>query len=150
LIKIFTDGSSTGKVGPGGWGYVVIDSGIKVHEAYGGEDNTTNNRMEIQAVIEALRWMDDNYRFDHCATLYSDSQYVVNGINDWYDGWVIKMRLGLKKVKNWDQWQTLGPLAKQFWDLRIEWVRGHNGNEYNEYVDKLAKVGKKEIQDAKM
>ena len=126
---------------------MVIDNGIRVHEACGGEDNTTNNRMEIQAVIEALRWMDDNYRFDHCATLYSDSQYVVNGINDWYDGWVIKMRLGLKKVKNWDQWQILGPLSKRVPEYRFEWIKGHSNHEWNDYADNLAKSGKQEIKD---
>ena len=147
MIEIYADGSSTGRVGAGGWGYAILDSGLLVHEAYGGADNTTNNKMELQAVIEALHYMQNNYPDTAAFTIYSDSQYVIKGINDWYDGWVIKMRLGLKKVKNWDLWTTIGPLSREFMNGEFKWVRGHDGNKWNEYVDGLAKTGKLMIQN---
>lgn len=131
IIWLYTDGASSGNPGPGGYG-IVLKCGSLVKEMSGGFACTTNNRMELLAVIvglKAIRW--DNA--DVIVT--SDSSYVVNAINQgWLDNWV---RKGFRKVKNPDLWMELLPLLKKH-SVRFQWVHGHNGHPENERCDALA------------
>jgi len=130
-IFLFTDGSSSGNPGPGGYGVVLKCSGL-VKELSGGFCLTTNNRMELLAVIkglEAIKW--PNARVE----LYSDSSYVVNAINKhWLTGWE---RKGFAKVKNVDLWLRLIPLIRKH-SVTFHWIKGHAGHPENERCDSLA------------
>lgn len=133
-VEIFTDGACKGNPGPGGWG-AVIRSGHHEKELSGGEADTTNNRMEMMAVVEAL-----NALKRPCAvTLSTDSRYVMDGLTKWIKGWQRNgWRTADKKpVKNADLWQELLAAARPH---RIDWrwVKGHAGHPENERVDKLA------------
>jgi ribonuclease HI len=142
VIEIYTDGSSTGKVGPGGWGFVAVEFGSLIHSAWGGEINTTNNRMEIYAVTQALKYMLENQDPESHFTIWSDSEYVVNGINKHFAKWKVQIDNGKSKIKNQDHWIELMKLHAQLPNATVSWVRGHDGNELNEEADKLAKQGK--------
>ena len=135
MIEAFTDGACAGNPGPGGWGVLIIDGDNRI-EAYGGEAATTNNRMELTAAIEALRATAGAIR------LYTDSQYVKNGITVWINGWKRNgwRTADRKPVKNQDLWVTLDEAIK---GRRIDWrwVRGHNGHPENERADALARAG---------
>jgi len=130
-IFLFTDGSSSGNPGPGGYGVVLKCAGL-TKELSGGFCLTTNNRMELLAVIkglEAIKW--PNARVE----LYSDSSYVVNAINkDWLAGWE---RKGFAKVKNVDLWLRLIPLIRKH-SVTFHWIKGHAGHPENERCDSLA------------
>lgn len=128
-VEIFTDGACSGNPGPGGWAALLRYNGIE-KEISGGEDHTTNNRMEMMAVIEALGALKKPSR----VTLYTDSQYVQKGITEWMDGWKAK---NWKKVMNVDLWQRIDDALKPH-NVKIVWVRGHDGHVENERVDKLA------------
>ena len=136
-LKIFTDGGCSGNPGPGGWAYVMVlrtFHGEKVvHERMGGEKNTTNNRMELLAVISSLRDLKSRPDLPRQAIIYTDSQYVQKGITEWINNWKKNSwRTSDKKpVKNQDLWLELDALASELSPL-WEWVRGHAGNEYNE------------------
>jgi len=138
-IDIYTDGACKGNPGPGGWG-VLLKSGDTEKELFGGESATTNNRMEMQAVIEALSAL----KRPCAVTLHVDSQYVLKGITEWLPGWKAKgWRTAAKQpVKNVDLWQKLDALVAGG-GHRIEWrwVRGHNGDPGNERADALANKG---------
>jgi len=129
-ITLYCDGSSLGNPGPGGYGGILCYKGVE-KEYSGGEAHTTNNRMELRAVIEGLKLLKEPC----CVTLYSDSSYVVNAINQWLAGWVQK---GFKKVKNPDLWQGYIDAASKH-EVKAIWVKGHNGHEYNERCDLLAR-----------
>lgn len=139
-IEIFTDGGCSGNPGPGGWAYVLIDGG-SVKERSGGTADTTNNRMELTAVISALQDVHSNPAWRSRALRVStDSQYVKNGITQWIQGWI---RNGWKTaskqpVKNQDLWQELYGLTR---GLQLEWfwVKGHSGHQQNERCDTLVK-----------
>ncbi len=138
-ITIYTDGACKGNPGPGGWGVVLMsDSGEK--ELFGGELQTTNNRMELTAVIEALTALK---RPCH-VTLYLDSEYVRKGITEWVHGWKARgWRTAAKQaVKNVDLWQKLDALVAAS-DHKIDWrwVKGHAGDPGNERADALANRG---------
>lgn len=128
---IYTDGSCIGNPGPGGWGFnVTLDN--QEYDVSGGEkDDTTNNRMELTAVIEALIFVPKNLNIE----IYSDSMYVINGITKWIKNW---KRKNFMQVKNTDLWKKLDKLSE---NRKINWnyVRAHNGDLKNELVDKLAK-----------
>ena len=129
-IEIFTDGSSLGNPGPGGFG-AILRYGEHEKIVSGGEDNTTNNRMELKAVIEALKSLKNP-----CSIIvYSDSIYVVKGINEWLENWIKK---DFKKVKNEDLWREFIEVSKNH-EIECIWVKGHNGHEENERCDKIAK-----------
>ncbi len=128
-VEIFTDGACSGNPGPGGWAALLRFNGIE-KEISGGEDHTTNNRMEMMAVVEALGALKKPSR----VTLYTDSQYVQKGITEWMDGWKAK---NWKKVMNVDLWQRIDEALKPH-NVKIVWVRGHDGHVENERVDKLA------------
>ena len=128
-IIIHTDGACRGNPGIGGWGAIINNNNI-CQEIYGCELNTTNNRMELRGVIEALK----TFQKPHNITVYTDSQYVQKGMSLWIIKWKIKE---WKDVKNPDLWQELDELAAQH-NMKWEWVRGHSGDEMNERADKLA------------
>jgi ribonuclease HI len=138
-IEIYTDGACKGNPGPGGWG-VLLKSGTVEKELFGGERETTNNRMELMAVIQALQALK---RPCH-VVLHADSQYVLKGINEWLTGWKAKgwKTAAKQPVKNVDLWQQLDALVSQT-EHKIEWiwVRGHNGDPGNERADALANRG---------
>jgi ribonuclease HI len=138
-VEIHTDGACKGNPGPGGWG-ALLRSGGREKELCGGEPLTTNNRMELTAVIQALSALKRPCEID----LYLDSQYVRQGITEWIAGWKAKgWRTAAKQpVKNADLWQTLDALVNTA-DHRIRWhwVKGHAGHEGNERADALANRG---------
>ena len=137
MVEIYTDGACKGNPGVGGWG-AILRSGGKERELFGGAPNTTNNRMEMQAVIEALRALSRSCD----AVVFTDSSYVQKGISEWIHGWKRNgwKTADKKPVKNADLWQTLDQLAAGH---RIEWrwVRGHAGHPENERADILANRG---------
>lgn len=137
LLKIWTDGACKGNPGPGGWG-VFMRWGDRTKEMCGGEVSTTNNRMELTAVIEALRAIKRPVPM----TIFLDSQYVRNGIEKWMDGWKKKgwRTASGSAVKNVDLWQALEDLIARH-DIEWEWVKGHAGIEGNEKADELANRG---------
>ena len=138
-VVAYTDGACKGNPGPGGWG-VLLRSGTNERELYGGEPGTTNNRMELTAVIQALAALKRP-----CAiTLYVDSQYVLKGITEWLPGWKAKgWRTAAKTpVKNVELWQQLDELVRSGGHrIDWQWVRGHNGDPGNERADALANMG---------
>ena len=137
IIDIFTDGACSGNPGPGGWG-AILRSGRHEKELFGGALNTTNNRMELMAVIEALKAL----KHPAQARVYTDSQYVQKGISEWIHGWKRRgWRTADKQpVKNADLWRILDEEAARH---RVEWlwVRGHSGHPENERADVLARRG---------
>jgi ribonuclease HI len=138
-VVAYTDGACKGNPGPGGWG-VLLRSGTNEKELYGGEPGTTNNRMELTAVIQALSALKRP-----CAiTLYVDSQYVLKGITEWLPGWKAKgwRTAGKTPVKNVELWQQLDELVRGGGHrIDWQWVRGHNGDPGNERADALANLG---------
>lgn len=136
-VTIYTDGACRGNPGPGGWGALLI-YGIHQKELFGGEKETTNNRMELMAVIQALSALK---RPCHI-TLYTDSQYVKNGITQWIHNWKKnKWKTADKKpVKNADLWQELD-IIQQKHQIDWNWVKGHAGHPENEKADALANQG---------
>lgn len=141
-VKIWTDGACKGNPGPGGWG-ALLQYGAHHKEIYGGQPNTTNNRMEIQAVIEALMLLKESC----CVHIYTDSQYVKKGMTEWIDNWKARQwRTAAKKpVKNADLWQQLDQLSQKH-ELQWHWVKGHAGNVNNERADQLANLGVEQMQ----
>jgi ribonuclease HI len=138
-VVIYTDGACKGNPGPGGWG-VVLQSGATVKELYGGERDTTNNRMELMAVIQALQAL----KRPCAVTLFIDSLYVLKGMTEWLAGWKAKgWRTADKKpVKNVELWQQLDELVSgRGHVIDWRWVRGHNGDPGNERADQLANMG---------
>lgn len=136
-IDIYTDGACKGNPGPGGWGALLISS---PHEKkiFGGELETTNNRMELLAAIKALEALKNKSRVN----LHTDSQYLRKGILEWIknwkrNGWLTSAK---KPVKNADLWQRLDSLTGLH-DIHWHWVKGHSGNEGNEIADELANLG---------
>ncbi len=141
-VELFSDGACRGNPGPGGWGTLLRSNG---HEKslYGGEPNTTNNRMELQAAIEGLAALKEPCKVD----LTTDSQYVRKGITEWIHNWKKNgWRTSAKKpVKNGDLWKSLDELAERH-DVTWHWVKGHSGHRENEIADQLANQGIDEIQ----
>ena len=141
-IDIYTDGACKGNPGPGGWG-ALLRSGAHEKELWGGEAETTNNRMELTAVIRALEALKRPVQ----ARVYTDSKYVQQGISEWIHGW---KRNGWKTaskapVKNADLWQQLDKLVAQH-QLQWIWVKGHAGHPENERADALANRGIEELR----
>ncbi|MFQ5591727.1 MAG: ribonuclease HI [Phycisphaerae bacterium] len=140
-VILFTDGACRGNPGPGGWAAILKHPATgKVKELAGSAGNTTNNRMELTAVIEGLRALKGSKRWR--VRLVSDSEYVLHGLTQWMDKWIANdWRRGKKPtsppVKNADLWQTLQALVEQH-DMIFEHVRGHSGHPENERCDKLA------------
>ena len=136
-IEIYTDGACKGNPGVGGWGALLV-AGNKEKELFGGEKETTNNRMELMAVIQALTALKRPCQI----TLHTDSQYVLKGITEWITGWKAKGWKTASKapVKNVDLWQQLDE-ARNVHEIDWRWVRGHTGHPGNERADQLANRG---------
>ena len=137
MIKIYTDGACKGNPGVGGWGAIIMQDEKNI-ELFGGENETTNNRMELMAVIMALKEISSNLEL----TIYTDSTYVQKGISEWIKNWKVNnWRSSSKKpVKNKDLWIELD-VAVGSRKINWEWVKGHAGNEGNEKADELANQG---------
>ena len=137
VVEIYTDGACKGNPGVGGWG-ALLRFGTEMRELYGGEPATTNNRMELMAVIRALEALKRRCQ----VRLHTDSQYVQLGISKWIHGWKKNgWRTADKKpVKNADLWRQLDELAAQH-EIEWLWVKGHAGHDGNERADELANLG---------
>ena len=133
-VQIYTDGACSGNPGPGGWGAILVHGDVE-KELSGGEDNTTNNRMEMMAAIAGLEALKQPCRVD----VYTDSTYVQKGMLEWLPGWKARgwKTADKKPVKNADLWQRLEAAATRH-KVQWHWVRGHNGHAYNERADQLA------------
>lgn len=136
-VEIYTDGACSGNPGIGGWGAVLIYSNNK-KEIHGREEYTTNNKMELTAVIKSLESLQEQCEID----LYTDSIYVKKGITEWIYSWKKNGWKNSKKeeIKNKDLWQTLDSLVKQH-KINWFWVKGHADNEINNRADELARMG---------
>ncbi len=149
-VTIYSDGACKGNPGVGGWGALLqfsVAGGVTEKEIFGGEANTTNNRMEMTAVIEALRALKRSCD----AVVYTDSSYVQKGISEWIHGWKRNgwKTADKKPVKNADLWVLLDDLAKQH-HVDWRWVKGHAGHPENERADQLANRGVDLILSKKM
>ena len=139
-VEIFTDGACSGNPGPGGWGAIMRSKGIE-KELSGGERDSTNNRMEMMAVIVAL----ESLTRPCSVKITTDSQYVMKGMMEWLPGWKKRnwKTAGRKPVKNVDLWKRMEQAA-QTHELEWEWVRGHQGHPENERADQLAVAARDE------
>lgn len=139
-IEIYTDGGCNPNPGEGGWGVVILQNNKQILQLCGYEKESTNNKMELTAVIEALKFINNNIKkAKQNIIIYTDSQYVKNGITKWiknwkFNGWKTSNR---KSVKNKELWEILD-CYRQVHNVKFKWVKAHNGNEYNEIADKLA------------
>jgi len=141
-VTIYTDGACRGNPGPGGWGAVMLYGGHE-KELSGGEPDTTNNRMELMAAIQALEALNKPCKVE----LHTDSKYVQTGIKEWIHGWKARgwKTADKKPVKNEDLWRRLDE-ARQRHHVDWRWVKGHNGHELNERADRLANKGLEDAQ----
>ncbi|WP_428063473.1 ribonuclease HI [Brevundimonas sp.] len=142
-VIIHTDGACKGNPGPGGWGAVLQAGGGHEKELWGGEPNTTNNRMELMAAIMALEALKRPCKVE----LHTDSKYVMQGITEWMRGWKARgwLTADKKPVKNADLWQRLDA-ARARHEVKWRWVKGHTGHELNERADQLANRGVAELK----
>ncbi|MEL7108755.1 MAG: ribonuclease HI [Pseudomonadota bacterium] len=141
-VKIWTDGACSGNPGPGGWGVLLL-AGTRRKELYGGDPDTTNNRMELMAAIEALNAL----KKASAVTLHTDSTYVKDGLTKWIHGWKKNgwKTAAKKPVKNKDLWIALDDACQRH-DIKWVWVKGHAGDEGNEKADELARRGAEEAR----
>ena len=132
---VFTDGSCEGNPGPGGWGFVWVEDNRIVEERHGTDASTTNNRMELTALIEAYQLLPE----DAPIRIYSDSQLCVKTVNEWAAGWE---RRGWRRksgpIANLELVKRLYSLANAHPDVELKWIRAHDGSRWNEYADALA------------
>ena len=136
MITIYTDGACSGNPGIGGWGVVILENNKEDTFLNGGNDDTTNNRMELTATIEALKYFEDKQTI----TLITDSKYVKDGIQSWIQNWKKNgwKTAAKKPVKNKELWIELDQLISRH-TISWEWVKGHDGNVHNEKADYLAR-----------
>ena len=137
IIRIYTDGACSGNPGPGGWGALLRWNGHD-KELKGGEAETTNNRMEMMAVIKALSALKKASKVE----VYTDSKYVMQGITEWLEGWKARnwKTAAKKPVKNQDLWQEMDAVVSKH-NVSFYWVKGHDGHPENERADELARAG---------
>jgi len=136
-VHAFTDGACSGNPGPGGWG-VLLRMGKHEKELCGGEADTTNQQMELQAAVEALKALTKPCNI----TIHSDSKYVVQGMSEWIHNWKAKgwKTAGKKPVSNLERWQELDRLSAKH-QVKWQWIKGHAGHPENERADELARSG---------
>ena len=136
-VDLYTDGACSGNPGPGGWGVLLLHNKHR-RELHGGEPETTNNRMELMAVIKGMQALKHHCR----VVIYTDSTYVMKGITEWIQGWKRRgwKTADKKPVKNVDLWQQL-EAALDGHEVKWRWVKGHSGNPGNERADELARKG---------
>lgn len=141
-VEIWTDGACSGNPGPGGWGAILRYNGVE-KELFGGEADTTNNRMELTAAIEALNALKESCQID----LTTDSQYVKGGITGWIHGWKKNgwKTANRKPVKNVELWQALDEAVSRH-TVNWHWIKGHAGHEENEKADELARRGMEDFK----
>jgi ribonuclease HI len=141
-IKVYTDGACKGNPGPGGWG-VYIQSNEDEKELYGGNPETTNNQMEMQAALEALKYLKDE---DEVIELYTDSNYLRQGITEWIHNWKKNnwKTAAKKPVANRDLWIEISDLNEKM-TVEWNWVKGHAGDPGNERADELANMGAESV-----
>ena len=141
IVEIYTDGACRGNPGVGGWGALLISGGER-KTLHGGESETTNNRMELTAAIEALNALKGR----RSVVLHTDSKYVMDGLTQWLPNWKSRgwKTAAKKPVKNQDLWQALDEIAGKH-DVTWKWVKGHNGNPGTEAADELANRGIDEL-----
>jgi ribonuclease HI len=142
IVQIYTDGACSGNPGPGGWGAILRFKGVE-KELKGGESPTTNNRMEMMAVIESLTALSRPCVVE----IYTDSEYVKKGMTEWLRGWKARgwKTADKKPVKNEDLWKRLDEAAARH-QVSWHWVRGHAGHPENERADALARQGVEEVR----
>lgn len=143
-VLVYTDGSSSVHDGSGGWGFFFMHQG-QPYEGFGGEMQTTNNRMELAAMINGVKKALEVAPGEEII-VFSDSQYVVKGTTDWMFGWKARgwVTADKKPVKNQDIWEEVLDLIGTNLNVRLQWVKGHAGHQHNEYVDRLAHRGRME------
>ncbi len=136
MISIYTDGACSGNPGIGGWGVVILSNVNKPILLNGGEQNTTNNRMELNAAIKAVSYFDEKQDLE----IFTDSKYLKDGIESWIQKWKVNnWKTSAKKpVKNRDLWLKLDELISRH-NVKWNWVKGHANNKYNEKADSLAR-----------
>jgi len=139
-ITIYTDGGCTGNPGPGGWAAIILVDNQEIPLS-GGSASTTNNQMELTAVIKALEYIGKEFSFSGNISIYTDSQYVKNGITQWIinwekNGWKTANKQPVKNKDYWIALRTLTNMAKITWF----WVKGHSGDKYNEICDDLVAI----------
>lgn len=138
FVWIYSDGACKGNPGPGGWGAWLV---YKIHETeiFGGDPNTTNNKMEMQAAIQGLAALKKPCK----VLLFTDSKYVVDGIKTWMPNWKKNnwKKSDKKPIKNLELWKQLDDLLEYHTEVRVKWVKGHSGDSGNERADKLANLG---------
>ena len=141
-IKVYTDGACKGNPGPGGWG-VYIKFNNEEKDLYGGNPETTNNQMEMQAALEALKYLKDK---NEVIKLYTDSNYLRQGITEWIHKWKLNnWRTAAKKpVANRDLWVEISDLNEKM-NVEWNWVKGHAGDPGNERADQLANIGAENV-----
>ncbi|MCK5384884.1 MAG: ribonuclease HI [Alphaproteobacteria bacterium] len=137
IVEIYTDGACSGNPGPGGWGALLRYNGYE-KELCGGDEETTNNRMEMMAVIKALEALTKPSQ----VKLYTDSKYVMHGVTQWLEGWKVNgwKTASKKPVKNQELWQIINELVGKH-SVEFVWVKGHSGHSDNERADALARAG---------
>jgi|TARA_B100001964_G_scaffold42924_1_gene47710 ribonuclease HI len=134
-FELFTDGACLGNPGPGGWAYILRDSTGNEVVASGGDPHTTNQKMEVTAVLRALESLEE----PSVVAIHADSQYVTKGLTQWMDGWIAKgwKNASKKSVANQDLWKPLSELRKKH-TITTSWVKGHSGHPENERCDTIA------------
>lgn len=135
IYEVYTDGACSNNPGPGGWGFALIKDRTVIRSSSGYVQHTTNNQMEMTAVIKAL----SHFKSQSSIHLFTDSNYVIQGINSWIHNWLKRdwKTASNKPVKNVELWKQIDKLNK-FHDVKWNWVKGHSGNFGNEIADKLA------------
>ena len=147
-VNIYTDGACSGNPGPGGWGAILVakknEQVVSEKEIYGGEQNTTNNRMELMAAINGLSALNKSSN----VTIITDSKYLKDGMTKWLSQWTTNNWRNSKKkeIKNMDLWKQIYSLSHMH-QISWMWVKGHNNHKQNEKADYLARLGMKEFQD---
>ena len=142
MLEIYTDGSCSTNLRKGGWGYVVLDNEVVKHEDCGAEDDTTNNRMELTALLKGIQWVENNFLYAKDVVVYTDSSYIANCFKEeWYkrwrsNGWRTANRVA---VKNQDLWREILNLYERgTHNIEIVYVKGHAENQWNNRADTLA------------
>ena len=141
-IAAFSDGACRGNPGPGSWGIVIQDSSNILYESSDIDELTTNNKMELTGAIKALEYLLEHDYEDTAVHLYTDSTYVVKGINEWIKGWKARgwRKADKKAPENLELWQKIDELTHSFSNLNLHWVKGHAGHPQNERCDQLANI----------
>ena len=146
MIEVFCDGACEPNPGAGGWGFVAYENGAEIHSDFGGDTETTNNRMELEGALRALTWMAVSCAGRE-ASLFSDSQYTVRGCNEWRHKWKAKgWKRGNEEIKNPELWRSLDEVLT-IYPLKLTWCKGHSGIVGNERADELSLTGRQQAID---